>query len=90
MTTRKWIGIAALTAGAAILGGCADYPYYNDTYYSDGYAYRTQPTYTYPSYSYYRENPGYWYGPGYYVAPSVGFGVTYSSRPYYYRGRWYG
>ena len=87
MTTRKWIGIAALTAGAAILGGCADYPYtYSDSnYYYDNYAYRSAP-----SYSYYRDTPGYWYGPGYYVAPSVGFGITYSNRPYYYRGRWYG
>ena len=89
MTTRKWIGIAALTAGAAVLGGCADYPTYSDSYYdpyNNSYSYRTYPSYSYS----YRENPGYWYGPGYYVAPSAGVGITYSNRPYYYRGRWYG
>jgi hypothetical protein len=85
MTSRKWLGIAA---AAAVLGGCADYPYaYNDNTYYDNY-----PNRSYPSYSYYRDYPYYPYGyaPGYYVAPSLSFGYSYSSRPYYYRGRWYG
>jgi len=84
MTSRKALIIAAGLTGVAMLAGCADYPYY-DNYAYDNYNYRT-----YPSYPYYRDSPGYWYGPAYYAAPSVGFGVTYSSRPYYYRGRWYG
>ena len=84
MISRKSLLLAAGLTGAAMLSGCADYPYY-DNYAYDNYNYRS-----YPSYSYYRDTPGYWVGPGYYAAPSVGFGIMYSSRPYYYRGRWYG
>jgi hypothetical protein len=78
---RKILAAATLAAGTALLAGCADYPY-NDTYYGS-YGYNSYPS------TYYSHN-GYWYGPGYYAAPSVGFGITYSNRPYYYRGRWYG
>ena len=79
MASRKWLLAAA--AGAAILAGCADYPYYgyNDPYYSN-YAYSGYPVYSDPYPSYYG-----WYGPGYYVAPSVSFGLSYSNRGGYYR-----
>ena len=68
------------------LGGCAAYPYdnyaYRDGYYPDAnQPYREGPVY----------EPGYYgpqyVGPGYYVAPSVGFGITYSNRYYYGRHR---
>jgi len=76
------------------LGGCAAYPYDNyaqrDGYYPDG-----NPRYYPDANQPYREGPVYepgyygpqYVGPGYYVAPSVGFGITYSNRNYYGRHR---
>jgi len=70
--------ILATTLGsAALLGGCATGPYYDNYgyngYYGNGYG---------PGY-------GYAYDP-YYVAPSVGlgFGYTYSDGDYYRGGRY--
>jgi hypothetical protein len=52
---------SALAAAAALLGGCATYPYPYDSYgYNDGYAYGERPVY--------REYPPY---PGYAYAPRV-------------------
>jgi hypothetical protein len=65
-----------LLLAAATLGGCAAYPY--DPYYANDYQYGApQPYYGSP-----------YYGPGYYVAPSVGFGITYSDG-YYHHHRHY-
>jgi hypothetical protein len=69
--------LAAALGGAALLGGCATGPYYDNYgyngYYGNGYG---------PGY-------GYAYDP-YYVAPSVGlgFGYTYSDGDYYRGGRY--
>ena len=78
--------ILALAGAAALLAGCATGPYY-DNYgygYGDG-TYYGQPTDNYyyappaPAYRYYGYGPAYYPSP-YNVAPSVGFGITYSSR----------
>lgn len=75
MTKSRKI-LCGLAASAAILGGCASSPYYDDPYYD-----RTT-YYEYPAYGYYG------YAPGYYVAPpAVSFGLTYSNRDYYWRRR---
>ena len=84
MSTKPML---ALAAAAALLAGCATGPYY-DNYnyaYGDG-SYYGQPTDNYyypPSGPVYRYGPAYYPSPyysPYYVAPSVGFGITYSSR----------
>jgi hypothetical protein len=62
-----------LLLAAATLGGCAAYPY--DPYYANNGPYYGQPQPYYGS-------P--YYGPGYYVAPSVGFGITYSDGYYHH------
>ena len=65
--------LVAGALAAATLGGCAVYPY-------DGYAYRDREYH--PAY-------GPYYEPGYYVGPSVGFGITYVDRDRYWRRhRW--
>lgn len=70
MTSLK--SLAGLAAVAALLGGCADYPYYGDGYNGyDGYGYN--------GYGYDAYGPGY-YDPGYYVAPEIGFGIAFSDR----------
>jgi len=72
--------LLALAAAAALLGGCATYPYPYDTYgYNDGYAYGERPVYReYPPYPGYAYAPGYYY-PRTYIAPSIGFSLGYSS-----------
>lgn len=67
MKSRKLLHAAGAVAVLA-LSGCAAYPY-------DDYAYPDGPRYS----EYY--GPDY-YRPGYYVGPSIGFGITYSSRDY--------
>ena len=81
MASRKILKVAGALALLA-LGGCAAYPY-NDPYaynqYPDRYAERDGyygPNY-YPAYP----------APGYYVGPTVGFGITYGGG--YYRHRHY-
>ena len=73
--------LAAL-AGAALLAGCATGPYYDDYGYNNGYGYGNSYGY-YDGYGY-NNGYGYGYGPTYYepgyIAPSVGFGVTYIDR----------
>ena len=79
---RKVKTVLALGLAAALLGGCAAYPYdesyysYNDPYYRsyDGYYYGPR----------YYSSPGYYYGPSYY-GPSVGLGFSWSSRSHRYR-----
>jgi hypothetical protein len=74
MAKRTRLTLLAL-AGAALLGGCATGPYY-DNYY--GYA----PAYGYPAYG-----PAYYDYP--YVGPSVGIGIgaTYVDRDYHHHSR---
>ena len=74
MASRKLFKVAGALALVA-LGGCAAYPYpYDD------YAYRQQGPY------YYRDGTPYYAPyPGYYVGPSVGFGITYSDTHYHHR-----
>ena len=72
MASRKLLKVAGALALVA-LGGCAAYPY-------DDYAYRQQGPY------YYRDGTPYYAPyPGYYAAPSVGFGITYSDTHYHHR-----
>jgi hypothetical protein len=71
MASRKLFKVAGALALVA-LGGCAAYPYpYDD------YAYQQQAPYYRDSAPYYAPYPGY------YVGPSIGFGITYSDRDYY-------
>jgi hypothetical protein len=67
---KSLLGLAAI---AALLGGCADYPYYGDGY--DGYN-----GYGYDGYGYGAYGPGYYDAPGYYAAPEIGFGFAWSDR----------
>lgn len=69
---RRKLLLLALAASA--LGGCAAYPY--DPYYANN----GQPYYG-PPQPYYGSP---YYGPGYYVAPTVGFGITYSDGYYHH------
>jgi hypothetical protein len=62
--------VLATMAGAALLAGCVTDPYY------DGYGY-DRYGYDRPGYGY--DGPAYYGYPGY-VAPSIGFGFTYSDR----------
>lgn len=63
-TSMKWV--LAVVAGAGLLAGCADEPYYG---YGYGYDYGA---YNYPGPVYYG-SPDYAYGP-----PVVGFGLGFS------------
>lgn len=79
-SSAKKLVLAAALGGAALLSGCATDPYYDNNY---GYGYDR-------GYAY-----GYDYANPYYVAPSVGFGYSYSDgydRRYYRgdRGNWRG
>ena len=72
-TLKSLLGLAAI---GALLGGCADYPYYGDGYNGyNGYGYNG---YGYNGYDY-GPGPGY-YDPGYYVGPSIGLGIGFSDR----------
>lgn len=76
MTIRSTLAVAAVGC-AALLGGCAVGPYYDNGYgYDNGHGYDNG--YGYNGYNGYGYAPGY-YQPGY-VAPSVEFGLTYSDR----------
>ena len=76
--------LAGLAAVAALLGGCADYPYYGDGYNGyDGYGYNG---YGYNGYGYDAYGPGY-YDPGYYAAPEIGFGIAFGDRDRHERWR---
>ena len=70
--SAKKLILAAALGGAALMSGCAVDPYY------DNYGYGYDRGYAY----------GYDYANPYYVAPSVGFGFSYSdsSDRRYYRG----
>jgi hypothetical protein len=70
-TLKSLVGLAAV---AALLGGCADYPYYGDGY--NGYGYNGYNGYGYNGYGY-DAGPGY-YDPGYTVAPEIGLGFAFS------------
>ena len=74
-TSRK--ALIAAGAAALLLGGCATgYDHYDNTYsYYDS-------TPRYRSYYYDPYYDPYYYGPRTYVAPSIGFGLS------YHRGRW--
>jgi hypothetical protein len=74
MKSRKVL--LALAVAATALGGCATYPYDDPNY-----AYYQNPDG--PYYRDYYGRPYYPAYPGYYVGPSVGFGITYSDRHYH-------
>jgi hypothetical protein len=67
--------ILAPIAAALLLGGCADYGYYDNGYGYNGYGY---DGYAYNDY------------PGYYTGPTVGFGIGYSDWDRDRGGRWRG
>ena len=67
--------LLALAGAAALLGGCATYdPYYDGTYAYDSNRYY----YDRPTYRYYDYGPAYYPRP-YVPAPSLSFGLGYSS-----------
>ena len=72
--TRK--SALALAAAAALLGGCATGPYYDNYAYNETY-------YDRPAYRYYDYGPAYYY-PRYY-GPSVAFGLSFSNRHHWRR-----
>jgi len=72
ISTKSVLGLAA---AAALLGACATGPYYDNGYgygYNNGYAYDNGYAYA-PGPTYYDETPPF------FAAPSVGFGVGFSS-----------
>src|SRR5260221_5756440 len=75
--------LLALAAGAGLLAGCVADPYYYDRYAYDDSRYYDRPVERYYDYGPAYYGPAYYPGP-YIAAPSVGFGITYSSR---HRGR---
>lgn len=71
----------AIAGAAALLGGCADYPYYDNSYgYYDNYY---GPSYV-PA-------PSYYDYPGYDAGPSIGLGFSFSDRDdRHHRHEWHG
>lgn len=66
---RKVKSLWLLAGCAALVSGCATYPY--DDYYAYDDRYYERP------YRYYDYGPSYYYGPRVYPPPSIGFGLSY-------------